>query len=87
MKTSMGKQKNKNTGVIKCTQNNLDLNSISRNIILTTSAAFSGTLLNSASITPTNGIVDNKPANNIATSTTVRIIGWDYHVYLPLTLK
>jgi len=78
-------------GVITCTHSSLDLGSVqlpAPYVILTTSAAFSGTLTNTASVTPTGGVVDIAPANNVGAPVVVNVSsGARYIIQLPLFMR
>ena len=53
-------------------------------LVFTTSAAFSGTLTNTARVTPTGGITDTNSNNNIAGPVVISITSRDgWTLYLP----
>jgi hypothetical protein len=57
-------------------------------LVFTTSTTFSGTLVNTASITTTGGVTDTSPANNVSDPVIVTVARRDsYSLYLPLVLK
>jgi uncharacterized repeat protein (TIGR01451 family)/CSLREA domain-containing protein len=78
-------------GVVTCTRAGLGLGSVllpDPYLVFTTSTAFSGTLVNTASITTTGGIVDGNPANNVSAPVAVSVArGGSYTLYLPLVSR
>lgn len=78
------------TGVITCTQMIPSPGSAylpDPYLVLTTSATFSGTLTNTASVTTTGGTVDTNPSNNVADPVAVTVTIERYTVYLPLVAR
>jgi hypothetical protein len=55
--------------------------------VLTTSAAFSGTLINSATVSAAGGITDTDPGNNTVVAVPVSVLGWSYRVLVPYVLS
>jgi len=78
-------------GTITCTHSDLGIGSVqlpASHIILTASAAFSGPLTNTASITPTGGVTDIAPGNNVSAPVAVTIRNGNRTViHLPLIVK
>ena len=78
-------------GVITCTHPGLGIGSVKLPdpyVILTASAAFSGTLTNTASVTPTGGVTDIAPGNNVSDPVVVSISNDNRTlIHLPLVVK
>ncbi|MCP4539357.1 MAG: DNRLRE domain-containing protein [Chloroflexi bacterium] len=77
-------------GVVTCTRTNLGQGTAylpDPYLTLTTNSTFSGTLTNTASITPTGGIVDANPSNNVTAPVIVTVTRGLDTVYLPLVLR
>ncbi len=60
-------------------------------LVVTTSATYSGTLHNSATVAPAEGVVDPDTGNNLARPVSVTVtteeVGEEHHIYLPLVLR
>ena len=78
-------------GAITCTHASLGIGSIQLPdpyVIMTASAAFSGTLTNTASVTPTGGVTDSAPANNVSAPVAVSIRNSNrFVIHLPLIVQ
>lgn len=78
-------------GVVTCTHTNLGMGSAvvpAPYLVFTTSAAFSGLLTNTASVSPVGGIGDLNPADNVSDPVVVTITpGGGFSLYLPLILR
>jgi uncharacterized repeat protein (TIGR01451 family) len=79
-------------GTITCTHAGLGLESVhlpDPHLVLTTNAAYSGTLTNRAVVTPTGGVADPEPRDNSAAPVEVTVRGGEvgYVVYLPIVIR